>query len=76
MNKAASLAKTFSTSWPTGVYYAHPELVGKLHLHESLATKPIAIRDEAIGRRKMWREISMFVSQIVSSIQNKVASDE
>ncbi len=31
----------------------HPELVGKLQLHETLATKPIVIPDIAIGRRKI-----------------------
>ncbi|MEI8213760.1 MAG: recombinase family protein [Planctomycetota bacterium] len=41
----------------------HPELVGKLHLHESLATKPIIIPDEAIGRRKIWREIADLIRQ-------------
>ena len=41
----------------------HPELVGKLRLHESLATKPIVIPDEAIGRRKIWREIADLIRQ-------------
>ncbi|MCY3008003.1 MAG: hypothetical protein NTV29_18765 [Planctomycetota bacterium] len=41
----------------------HPELVGKLQLHESLATKPIVIPDEEIGRRKIWREIADLIRQ-------------
>ncbi|MFN6300858.1 MAG: hypothetical protein ACK42H_01565 [Planctomycetota bacterium] len=41
----------------------HSELVGKMHLHESLATKPIVITDEAIGRRKIWREVADLISQ-------------
>jgi site-specific DNA recombinase len=41
----------------------HPELVGTLQLHESLATKPIDIPDEAIGRRKIWREIADLIRQ-------------
>lgn len=39
----------------------HVELSGKLTLHESLAKKPIAIPDAAIGRRKIWREIAELV---------------
>jgi len=38
-------------------------LVGKLQLHDSLATKPITIPDTAIGRRKIWREIAELIRQ-------------
>jgi len=39
------------------------ELVGKLQLHDSLATKPIINPDTAIGRRKIWREIAELIRQ-------------
>ena len=41
----------------------HPELVGRLQLHKSLATKPIIIPDIAIGCRKIWLEIADLIRQ-------------
>ncbi|MFG0290644.1 MAG: hypothetical protein ACF8CQ_20890 [Rhodopirellula sp. JB044] len=41
----------------------HPELFGELTAHPSLAKKPMPIPDEAIGRRKIWREIADLVRQ-------------
>ena len=38
-------------------------MVGKLQLHDSLATKPIINPDTAIGRRKIWREIAELIRQ-------------
>jgi hypothetical protein len=49
----------------------HPELVGTLQLHESLATKPIVIPDEAIGRRKIWREIADLIRQSKQTLHLK-----
>jgi hypothetical protein len=54
---------TIETRTATTGDIEHPELVGTLHLHESLATKPIVIPDEAIGRRKIWREIADLIRQ-------------
>jgi hypothetical protein len=42
----------------------HPELIGKLKLHESQATKPIVIiPDSSIGRRDFWREKADLILQ-------------
>lgn len=48
---------------PMPMLFEHPELVGTLQLHESLASKPIIIPDTAIGRRKIWREIADLIRQ-------------
>lgn len=61
MTKAASI--TIETGNAETGDIEHPELVGKLQLHESLASKPIVIPDEAIGRRKIWREIADVIRQ-------------
>lgn len=39
----------------------HREHFGELRLHEALHKKPIAIPDEAIGQRKVWREFGELV---------------
>ncbi|EMI43561.1 hypothetical protein [Rhodopirellula sp. SWK7] len=41
----------------------HPEIFGELTMIPTLAKKPMPIPDEAIGRRKIWREISDLVRQ-------------
>jgi site-specific DNA recombinase len=49
----------------------HAELLGEMRLHESLSAKPIAIPDEAIGRRKIWREIAELARQSKTPIHLK-----
>ena len=41
----------------------HVEYFGELRLHEALRTKPIPPLDNAIGRRKVWRDIGELVRQ-------------
>lgn len=41
----------------------HVEAFGELRFHEALGCEPIPIPDEAIGRRKVWREIGQLVRQ-------------
>lgn len=49
----------------------HREHFGEMRLHESLSTKPIAIPDEAIGKRKIWREIAELARQSKNPIHLK-----
>jgi hypothetical protein len=49
----------------------HREYFGEMRLHESLSTKLIAIPDEAIGKRKIWREIAELARQSKSPIHLK-----
>jgi hypothetical protein len=39
----------------------HREFIGELQLHEAIHKKPIPIPDEAIGIRKIWRELSELI---------------
>jgi BMFP domain-containing protein YqiC len=48
---------TIGTRMATTGEIEHRENYGELRLHEMLLKKPITIPDEAIGSRKIWREI-------------------
>jgi hypothetical protein len=41
----------------------HVEFVGELRFHAALGCEPVFIPDEAIGHRKLWRELGVLVRQ-------------
>jgi BMFP domain-containing protein YqiC len=59
--KQTVVSVTIGTRMATTGEIKHREHFGELRLHEALHKKPIAIPDEAVGQRKVWRELGDLV---------------